>query len=70
MSRTVLTGSEGASEGEIGEGAVDVTELHLFGYAAAVLIGLGVGIEREHNVGTESATGAESRPVEPPGART
>ncbi|TQC38278.1 DUF4010 domain-containing protein, partial [Rhodococcus sp. WS4] len=48
---------------------MDVTELHLFGYAAAVLIGLGVGVEREHNVGAGAAAGAAG-PVEPPGART
>lgn len=57
---------------ESGTQAVDLTELHVFGYAAALLIGLGIGIEREHNVGTESDTESTtpSTPVELPGART
>ncbi|RZL74636.1 MAG: DUF4010 domain-containing protein [Rhodococcus sp. (in: high G+C Gram-positive bacteria)] len=48
---------------------MDPTELHLLGYAAALLIGLGLGIEREHNAGADHAVDATT-PVPPPGART
>ncbi|CAG7623089.1 MULTISPECIES: hypothetical protein [Rhodococcus] len=32
----------------MGVETVDLSELHAYGYAAALLIGLGLGIEREH----------------------
>ncbi|MGZ4560347.1 MAG: MgtC/SapB family protein [Mycobacteriaceae bacterium] len=51
---------------------MDLTELHVLGYAAALLIGLGLGIEREHNAGAVHAAGSgtASTPFEFPGART
>ncbi|MFZ2172982.1 MAG: DUF4010 domain-containing protein [Rhodococcus sp. (in: high G+C Gram-positive bacteria)] len=47
---------------------MDLTELHAYGYAAALLIGLGLGIEREHDAASVVDDGP--RRTELPGART
>nr|WP_271210212.1 DUF4010 domain-containing protein [Rhodococcus wratislaviensis]GLK35326.1 membrane protein [Rhodococcus wratislaviensis] len=48
---------------------MDIAEFHAYGYAAALLIGLGLGIEREHAARTPP-DGADPGSWELPGART
>ncbi|PBC40083.1 hypothetical protein CJ179_33920 [Rhodococcus sp. ACS1] len=48
---------------------MDIAEFHAYGYAAALLIGLGLGIEREHTARTPP-DGEDPGSWELPGART
>ncbi len=47
---------------------MDIAEFHAYGYAAALLIGLGLGIEREH--AARNPDGADPGSWELPRART
>ena len=48
---------------------MDLAQFHVYGYVAALLIGLGLGIEREH-AARSAADGADAVAPELPGART